>query len=131
MLSIADGEALSHALSSPLNPDTKRLLTTRRNQLGGEIGGIARFVVMQPGDNATDLDRALSFSVFQNPVDGSRFGEPDFTPAWEWIEDHGFAFEAAFIFDDSGFAHVLIVPKHHGIEPALIELCTTFASEHA
>jgi hypothetical protein len=131
MLVLSTTAAMERALSSPLDPDLKRLLTTRRDQLGGDIGGIARFVVMQSGDKATNLDSVLGFSVFQNPIDASFFGEPNFTPTWEWIKDHGFAFECVWIWDDSGYAYVLIVPKQKGIEPALIELCTTFASEHA
>jgi hypothetical protein len=131
MLSIADGEALTRALTSPLDHDLRRLLTTRRDQLGGDIAGIALFVVMQPGDTSADLDQVLGFSVYQNFIDGSHFGEPDFTPLSEWVVDHGWGFETAYVFADSGFAHVLIVPKQKGIEPALIELCRTFASEHA
>jgi hypothetical protein len=130
MLSIADGEALSRALNSPVDDRIKSLLLERQDQLGHTIWDTAGFVIVQPSDSLADLEKCIGFSVFQNPVDGSRFGEPDYTPAWEWIEDHGFAFEAAFILTDD-FAHVLVVQKQEGVPAELLDLCTTYASEHA
>jgi hypothetical protein len=131
MLSITDGGSLTRALSTLPNPCLKRLLEQRRKQLSGSITGQGRFVIVQPGDTLAAIEQALSFSAFQNPIDGSGFGDSDFTPAWEWIEDHGFCFELVFIFDDSGFAHVLLVEKAEGVDPQLIALCEAYASEHA
>jgi len=123
MLTVTDGESLSRALSLPLDPRLKRLLIKRRDQLGGNITDKARFVIVQPGDSLKALEAELSFSVFQNPGDGTCFGDPDFTPGWEWIEDQGHCFDVVFIFDDSGFAHVVIVQNVQGVDPALLKLC--------
>jgi hypothetical protein len=131
MLSIRDGEALSRALTSSIDDRTKRLLELRRDQLGGNITDQVHFAIVQQGDTAADLERTIGFSIFQSPADGSWLGEPDWTPGWEWIEDHGFAYELCFIFDDSGFVHVVIVPKTQGIDRRVIELCATYAVEHA
>jgi hypothetical protein len=131
MLSISDGEALQRALSSPIDDRLKRLLTLRRDQLGGDITDQAHFVVVEPKDSAADLERTIGFSVFENPVDGSRFGEPDWTPGWEWIEDHGYAYELCFIMDDSGFGHVVIIPKEQGVDSDLLNLCQQYASATA
>jgi hypothetical protein len=131
MLSIADGEALTRALTSTLDDRIKRLLELRRDQLGGDITDQAHFAIVQPADTAADLERTIGFSIFRNPADGSRSGDPDFTPGWEWIEDHGFAYELCFIMDDSGFGHVVIVPKADAIDRSIIDLCATYASEHA
>ena len=111
MLSISDGEALTRALSSTIDDRLKRLLQLRRDQLGGDITEQAHFAIVQPIDTATDLQQIIGFSVLENPADGTCVGEPDFYPGWEWIEDHGFAYELCFIMDDSGFAHVVIVPR--------------------
>jgi uncharacterized protein with ATP-grasp and redox domains len=131
MLSITDGGSLARALSAPINPWLKRLLKQRSDQLGGNIAEQARFIIMQPADTLEDLEQQLSFSVVQNPIDGSRFGDQDFTPAFEYVVDHDFCFEAVFIFTDDGFAHVLFVEKAEGVDPLLIALCQTYASEHA
>ena len=125
MLSITDGWSLGRALRASIDARVKHLLLTRRNQLG--VSDQAHFVLVQPGDTPTRLELLLSFSVFQNLADGSQFGEPDFTPGWEWIEDHGFAYELVFILDDSGFAHVVIVQKANGIDTQLLALCEAYA----
>lgn len=131
MLSITDGEALSRALNSPIDCRLKQLLTLRRDQLGGDINDMAHFAIVQPADTAADLEQTISFSIFQNPADGSCQGEPDFSPGWEWIQDHGFAYELCFIMDDSGFGHVVIIPKQQGVDPELLNLCQQYASATA
>ena len=123
MLIITDGGSLTRALRMPLDPRLKQLLIERRDQLGGDVAGEARFVIVQHGDTPDALKQQLSFSVFQNPGDGTRFGDPDFTPGWEWIEDHGHCFELVFIFTDDGFAHVVLVENVEGVDPALLKLC--------
>jgi len=128
MLTI-DGGSHARALKLPINPRLKQLLIERRDQLGGDIKDKARFVIVQPGDTLNDLEAKLSFSVFQNPGDGTRFGDPDFTPGWEWIEDHGHCFELVFIFDDSGFAHVVLIENSHGVDPELLKLCGLYVTD--
>ncbi len=129
MLTITDGVSLARALRMPLDPGIKRLLRLRCKQLGGDTTGQVRFVIFQPGDTLDQLDRQLSFSVFQNAGDGSRIGELDFTPGWEWIEDHGHFFELVFIFDDSGFAHVVLIENSQGVDPELLSLCRVYAGD--
>jgi hypothetical protein len=137
MLSITDGEALTRALRSDIDHRIKELLRLRARQLARDapdedLADLAHFAVVQPGDTPADLERAIGFDVFVNPGDGSRPGDPSWTgPGWEWIEDHGWGFEAAWILDDSGFGHVVIVPKADGIDASLLNLCATYAPAHA
>jgi hypothetical protein len=131
MLSISDGEALARASTTELDHRLTRLLTLRSKQLGGDITDQAHFAIVRPTDTAHDLERTLGFSIFQNPADGSRDGEPGFSPGFEWIQDHGFAYELCFIMDDSGFGHIVIIPKEQGVDPGLLSFCQQYASEHA
>lgn len=131
MLSIRDGEALTRVLRSDIDHRIKGLLRLRYRQLGGDIADQAHFAIVQPADTAIDLERTVDFSIFQNPADGSWLGEPGWTPGWEWIEDHGFAYELCFIMDDSGFGRVIVIPKIDGVDRSLIDLCATYASEQA
>ena len=48
MLTVTDGGSLARALRTPIDLRLKRLLIERRDQLGGEIVDIARFIVVQP-----------------------------------------------------------------------------------
>ena len=43
-----------------------------------------------------------------------------------WKTTVGF-YEAVYIFTDSGFAVVMIVPKEEGIDVRILELCAEFA----
>jgi hypothetical protein len=136
MLSIRDGEAIERALRSNIDHRTKALLRLRRMQLAKDqpeedIAELAHFAIVQPGDTPAHLENAIGFSIFQNPADGSRLGDPDFTPGWEWMQDHGFAYELCFIMDDSGFGHVVIIPKMKRIAGDFLDFCRQHASEHA
>ena len=129
MLTITDGESLTRALSLPLDPRLKQLLIERRDQLGGDITDRARFVIVQPGDTLNGLEAELSFSVFQNPGDGTCFGDPNFTPGWEWLADHGHCFELVFIMTDDGFAHVVLIQNAQGVDPELLKLCGLYVTD--
>ena len=128
MLTITDGVSLSGALRMPLDVRLKQLLIERHDQLDGRIEGEARFIVMQPGDGLDALEAALGFSVLQNQTDGRRFGDPEFSPSWEWLAYHGFCFEMVFIFDDSGFSHVVLVENRPLVNRKLRLLCLTYSS---
>src|SRR6478609_3404501 len=124
MLSLTNGGSLARALNLPIDVHLKQLLIERRDQLVEfeDLSEIARFVIFQSGDSLDALEKELGFSVFRNPVDGRLFGDPEFSPGWEWIADHGHCFELVFILDDSGFAHVVIIPHERGIDPELLRL---------
>jgi hypothetical protein len=130
MLSVRDEASLSRALELPIDDRLKHLLHERRTQLGYDfdLTELAHFLIVQPNDHLSTIEQALGFSILVNQVDGSRFGEADFSPSFEWIADHGFCFEAVFIFEDSGFGHVLLVPKLPAVNAKLIAFCTHFAS---
>lgn len=129
MLSITNGGSLSRALKLPIDLQLKQLLIERRDQLGHKIFNEARFVIVQPGDSLSVLEAELGFSVFQNPVDCTRFGEPDFTPGWEWLAYHGHSFEMVFIMTDDGFAHVVLIQDSPMQDRDLRALCLTYAND--
>lgn len=130
MLTITDGGSLTRALELPLEPRLGALLLLREEQLGGEIAAHARFVIFQPGDRPCWLEETLGWSIFQNVGDGTWRGDPDFAPGWEWIEDHGFAYELAFQLTDD-FTHVVIVENAPGVNRDVLEFCRTHALQSA
>jgi len=122
MLSLSSSAALARALSLPIDDRLKELLALRSEQLGGEIAGLARFVVVEPGDTLEALEAELGFSIL---------GDPELVLGPEWVADHGHVLEAVWLLTDDGFAHVAWLPRLEGMDPELIEFCTTHASEHA
>jgi len=130
MLTITDGGSLLRALSTSIDPRLKQLLSDRVRQLDVEdLSTVARFIIVHPGDGLDALETALGFSILQNQTDGSGFGDPDFSPSWEWLADHGHCFEMVFIMTDDGFAHVVLVEQSQGVDPELLRLCRMYVTD--
>ena len=85
------------------------------------------FILVEPGDTSEQIESATGYSLLKSLFNGTTYGEPDFTPDFEYLEDHGRFYEAVFIFTDNGFAVVMIVPKEAGIDIRILELCAEFA----
>lgn len=115
MLIIRSSADMARALAFGLEPPLHKLLVTRREQLlhdmpGTDLGDLAHFVVALPSDPIPAIERAAGIPLATNLIDGSRFGEPDFTSSFEFVERRGGWIEAGLITDDDGFAIVLLLP---------------------
>lgn len=87
-------------------PEIKSLLNQRRAMLDEydlPLEEMAKFVVAQARDTLAGIQTQLDMDAF------------------EWVQDHGFAFEAPNIVSDDGFAVVLFAVKQ-GIDPQLHRL---------
>ncbi len=113
MLTITDGGSLLRALSTSIDLRLKRLLIERRDQLGGDIKGLARFLIAEPSDGLDALETELGFPVR---------GELESSFGCEWIADHGTFYEVVWILTDDGFAHVAFITKQ-GTDPDLLKFC--------
>ena len=125
MLTITDRGSLSRALSLPIDPRLKRLLIERRDQLGGDIMDIARFIVVQPGDSLDALQQELGFDIFED-ADGLTFPHPGFSGRWDWLANHGHVFEMCLEGSDA-FTHVVLIQNSPMQNRLLRALCLTFA----
>lgn len=119
--SLSEGEHLVlniTDLSDVDDPHLLRILEQRFEQFaeyGCSIGELARFYVVRPEDDVTE--------IMSNLVDGSA------EPSWEWVEDHGGWFEAPIIMSDDGFGHVYFIPDRDYTNPKLLFLCRRDASK--
>lgn len=124
MLLIRSSAAMARALDSPLDETLRALLLTRLGQLTDHaLAEIACFLIIESGEDAGDIERELGFSPLSNPIDDTRYGDPDFSPFWEWVERHDGWFELVFVLTDDGFAHVVLVKDGEGVDPSLLSLC--------
>jgi hypothetical protein len=85
------------------------------------------FILVEPGDTSEQIESTTGYSLLKSLFNGTVYGDPDFTPDFEYLEDHVGFYEAVYIFTDSGFAVVMIVPKGEGIDAGILELCAEFA----
>ncbi len=131
MLSIPDSAALERALTLPLDPPLEALLLLRRDQLGGEFAGHARFVVIQPRDLPRWVEEWLGWSIFQNAATGAWWGDTDYSLGAEYIVYHPeVGWEVVFQFTDD-FTHVVIVPDAPGVHRDFLEFCRAHALQRA
>ncbi|MDP3609455.1 MAG: hypothetical protein U1D41_14605 [Nitrosomonas sp.] len=84
-------------------------------------------IVVEPGDSIESLESETCCSILHNAFDDTHFGNSDFTPCFEALEEHSNCFEMLFILSDSGFGIELFIPKHSGINPDLLALCAEYA----
>ena len=126
MFSVADAGTLARALKSPIDLRVKQLLIERRDQLGGDLRDV-RFIIVEAGDSMKALEQELGWSVFENRTDGRRFGDPEFSPSFEWLAFHeSGVFEIAIVLIDD-YTHVVLVPDSPMQNRELRALCLTFA----
>ena len=127
MISIQSSADMARALDGSMDPDIKALLKLRRDQLQDgidlDLAELAHFIVIQPGDTLSVIEAVAGVPLATSYVDGSRFGEPDFTSNFEWVERHPCGwFEAVLILSDDGFAVALFAPDHGDTNRELLAL---------
>ena len=101
--------ALADALARPLDSALRQLLLLRRDQLGGDIEDVARFIIIEPPDSAAEVEAAIGFPMLLDDM-----------PAWEWSERHDDWTEVVFVFGEA--ADVLLIPDRDDLDPALTAL---------
>ena len=83
-------------------------------------------IVVEPGDSVEILEQEIGWPILHGLFD-SRYGEPDFTPCFEVLEEHAYCYEMVFIFNDDGFGVDLFIPKQPGIDSDLLAMCVEYA----
>lgn len=114
-------------LPRALDPTLRALINLRCEQLrrnyDGPLDEIVSFLIVEPGDTEEAIVEALGFSPLVNLSDGTRFGDPEFTPNWEWATCHGAFWELVYILTQDGFGTIVFVPNDPGVEFDLHALC--------
>ncbi|MDE2388818.1 MAG: hypothetical protein KGN35_07015 [Betaproteobacteria bacterium] len=113
------------------DPGIRDLVSQRFSQiLSGEsydYNTHGYMIVVEPGDSIDSLESETSCPILHNTFDGSRYGEADFTPCFEALEEHSHCYEMLFILSDSGSGIELFIPKHPGIDADLLAMCAEYA----
>lgn len=130
MIALRTAASMREAANAFAYPALTPILAKRIEQLApavDDLSEIVRFIIVEPGDKPEQLDIELGFPFLTNFVDGTRFGEPDFTPSFEWAQDHGCWFEFVFILSDDGFGVIVLIPNDPGVEFDLHMFCLEYA----
>jgi len=97
------------------DPAIRQLLALRFAQLGAEQpydpDEIGHFVLVESGDSLAAIEAETGCWLVSTPFADARYGEADYSPLFEFAEEHPACYEVGFIFNDGGYGIVLIVPK--------------------
>lgn len=89
-------------------------------------------VVVELGDTVEKLEQEIGLPILHGLFDDLQFGDPDFTPCFEILEEHRNGntciYEMVFISNDDGAATALFVPDQEGIDADLLAMCRSFAT---
>ena len=85
-------------------------------------------IVVEPGDSVESLEQETSCRILHNLFDDVRFGDPDFMPSFEVLEEHAGCYEMVFILNDEGFGIDIYIPKYPGIDAGLLAMCAEYAA---
>ena len=113
------------------DPEIRNLVKLRFAQIcSGETHDPDRhgyMLVVEPGDTVQTIERQSGVPMLTDLFGEARFGDPEFTPAAEVIEDRGTVYELVFIFTDDGYGIEIFVPKVDGVDRELLAMCRQFA----
>lgn len=126
MLIISSPNDLAGALSASLPPAVRKVLSLR-----ADLIDLATFAIPAIGDDIATVERAAGVQIATDAENETRYGEPDFMPSFEWVMDHGGAYEAPFILSDDGAGVVLLVPDDQRIDPTLLSIMRAYAEPAA
>jgi hypothetical protein len=110
------------------DPDLRSLVELRLSQLQSDEHHDPDFeiFVVEPGENIDRIERAVEFPILTNPIDGTHYGQDDFTPVSDLIESHPTSYELVFNTSDA-FGLAVFVPKHPAVDSTLLSMCAAFA----
>ena len=85
-----------------------------------------QFIVVDPGDSVEVLEKESGCPLLSSYVGNARYGDPDFKPVFEVLEEHETCYEIAFV-PGADYGVLIYVPKTDGIAPELLALCEAYA----
>ena len=84
-------------------------------------------IVVEPGDTVEALENETGYPILGSLFDDSRFGDPEYAPSFEALDEHASCYEMLFILNDEGFGITFFIPKAAGIDSDLLSLCSLYA----
>jgi len=134
MYVLRDAAAVRAFLSAGVDAELKGLIDGQLEELAeytDELGELAAFIVVQPGDAIAQIDDALGFGILSNRFDAVPFDDPGFVPSWDSLAEHTGWFELTYVLSDDGFGLVVYVPKAEALAPELLAMCSRYAAADA
>ncbi len=85
-------------------------------------------IVVEPDDPVDVLEAESGCPILRSYIGTARYGDPDFRPVFECLDEHDTCYEMVFVPGDGDFGVVIFIPKHPGIDAELLALCAEYAT---
>ena len=84
-------------------------------------------IVVEPGDSVDVLEEESGCPILRSYIGNARYGDPEFKPVFECLEEHDTCYEMVFVPGGGDFGIVVFIPKQQGIDPELLAMCVEYA----
>ena len=84
-------------------------------------------IVAEPSDPVELLEKGSGCPILSAYIGTARYGDPDFRPVFECLEEHLTCYEMVFVPGGGDFGIVIFIPKQPGIDPDLLAMCAEYA----
>lgn len=84
-------------------------------------------IIVEVGDSTEALEEESSCPILRSYIGNARYGDPEFKPVFECLDEHAFCYEMVFVPGDGDFGIVIFIPKQDGIDPDLLAMCAEYA----
>jgi hypothetical protein len=122
-LAAPDANAGTAELIDPLKLPLQQLFADLAGGEPYDPDGHGYLVLVETGDDVATLERDTGCPILTDWSGQRRYGDPDFSPACEWLNEYPDYYEMGYVLNDSGAALLLIIPKLTGIATELLSLC--------
>ena len=90
--------------------------------------GLLTVLMVEQGDTLQTVDEAMDGNFLEDAYFDKRYGDLDFKPCFETLDDYPTFYEMLFIQGDEGYALAVVIPKSLGVDPELLALCAQHAT---
>ena len=84
-------------------------------------------IVAEPGDGSEALEEESGCPILRSYIGTARYGDPEFKPVFECLDEHDTCYEMVFVPGDGDFGIVIFIPKQPGIDSELLAMCAEYA----
>ena len=85
-------------------------------------------IVVEPDDPVDVLEAESGCPILRSYIGTARYGDPDFRPVFECLDEHDTCYEMVFVPGGGDFGVVIFIPKQDGIDPELLAMCAEYAT---
>lgn len=85
-------------------------------------------IVVECGDAVDSIEIESGCPILRGSFGNTHYGDPDFAPGFEVLEEHDCFYEMVFVPSDGDFGIGIFIPKTDCVDPTLLAFCAEYAT---